>query len=168
MYAPFENATKFLLMYWQNTGADSKSNSEMDRLVDILLDPQFDMKHLQGFSAEREGKRVDAFAESPLDTNALFSPNDGWIETSAALRLPCEGRKLKEELAPCLDVGGVFFRKPLEVLKAALRDSTEQFMHWLPFKEYWKPSEDVPAERIYSELYNSDAFIYEHRRLNDR
>lgn len=168
MYAPFKSATAFLLMYWQSTGADSKSNSEMDRLVDILLDPRFDRKDLQGFSTEREGKRVDAFAETPLDTNVLFSPNDGWIETSAMLRLPCEGRKLKEELAPCLNVSGVFFRKPLEVLKAALRDPTEQYMHWLPFKEYWKPHKDAAAERVYSELYNSDAFIHEYRRLKDR
>ncbi|KAF8322961.1 hypothetical protein F5887DRAFT_1086897 [Amanita rubescens] len=168
MYAPFENATKFLLMLWQSTGADSKSNSEMDRLVDILSDPRFDTKDLQGFSAEREGKRVDAFAETPLDTNALFSPNDGWVEATAELRLPCEGRKLKEELAPCFDIGGVFFRRPLEVLKAALRDPTEQYMHWFPFQEYWRPNKDAAAERVYSELYNSDAFIDEHRRLNER
>jgi len=97
----------------------------------------------------------------------LFSLNDGWNEGSVAVRLPCEGRKLKEDLAPCFDVGGVFFRKPLEVLKAALQDPTEHHMHWLPFQEYWKANDNAEPERIYSELYNSDAWIYEHDRLND-
>jgi hypothetical protein len=68
-----------------------------------------------------------------------------------------------EELAPSFNVDGVFFRKPLEVIKAALRDLTEPYMHWLPFQEYWRPNKDARPERIYLELYNLDAFIYEHQ-----
>ena len=41
-------------------------------------------------------------------------------------------------------------------------------MHWLPFQEHWKPNKDARPERIYSELYNSDAFIFEHQRVIDR
>ncbi|KAF8348458.1 hypothetical protein F5887DRAFT_1071390 [Amanita rubescens] len=167
LYAPFKNATTFLLMYWQNTGENSKSNPEMDLLTEILLDPRFDVKDLRGFRAEREAKRLDAFSQSHIDTKSMFSPNDGWNEASVAVRLPCEGRKLKEDLAPCFDVGGVFFRKPLEVLKAALRGPTEHHMHWLPFQEYWRSNENAEPERVYSELYNSDAWIYEHDQLND-
>ena len=120
MYAPFENATTFLLSHWQNTGQDSKSDPEIDGLVALLLDPRFNIKDLEGFRAQRERQRVDDFTEAPFGTNALFSPDDGWIESTVTLQLPCKGWKIREELAPSFNVNGVFFRKPLKVIKAAL------------------------------------------------
>lgn len=166
LYAPFENATTFLFMYWQHTGENSKSNPEMDRLAQIIQDPRFNPSDLHGFRADREGKRLDAYSDSHIDIHSLFSINDGWIEGTVAIPLPCEKQRQKEELAPSFDVSGVFFRKPLEVLKAALRGPAEEYMHWFPFREYWKPTNEAEPERIYSELYNSDAFLREHQQLN--
>ena len=120
MYAPFKNATTFLLSHWQNTGQDSKSDPEIDGLVALLLDPRFNIKDLEGFRAQQERQRVDDFTEAPFGTNALFSPDDGWIESTVTLQLPCKGWKIREELAPSFNVNGVFFRKPLKVIKAAL------------------------------------------------
>jgi hypothetical protein len=87
------------------------------------------------------------------------------VEGSVAIPLPCEGRKQKEEDAPRFEVKEVFYRKPLQVLKAALQGDAKEHMHWTLFREYWKRDEDTEPERIYSELYNTDTFIQEHEQL---
>ncbi|KIL54289.1 hypothetical protein M378DRAFT_19051 [Amanita muscaria Koide BX008] len=168
LYTPFQNVTTYLLMYWANTGTNSKSDPELDRLAEILQDPRFDLKDLRGFRAEREGKRLDSYTDSGIGTKSLFNTDDGWIGGSVEIPLPREGLSQKENLAPRFKVDGVFYCKPLEVLKSALQGPAEKHMHWFPYQEYWKPSDDAEPERIYSELYNSDAFIHEHQRLNEQ
>jgi len=64
--------------------------------------------------------------------------------------------------------GGLLYRKPLEVLKAAFKESAAEQCHLSPFEEYWKPTPESPPERIYSELYNSDAFILEHEKIRSQ
>lgn len=131
LYAPFKNATTYLFMYWAHTGANSKSAAELDRLATLLQDPRFDPKDLEGFRADREGKRLDAC----IDTNTLFSASDGWIKGPITVPLPCEGQRQKEEQAPCFPVNDVFYRKPLEVLKSMLQGPAEAHLHWFPCQE---------------------------------
>ena len=166
LYAPFKNATTYLFMHWADTGANSKSATELDRLARLLQDPRFNPKDLQGFRADYEAKRLDTYINSSLDTKALFKTCDGWISGSVALPLPCEGRKQKLEEAPCFPVNGVFYRKPLDVLRSALHGPAEEHLNLFPFQEYWKSSDDAEPERIFSELYNSDVFIHTHQQLN--
>jgi hypothetical protein len=97
--APFKNATTYLLMHWAHTGSNSKSATELDHLTSSLQDPRFDPKDLEGFRADREGKRLDACINSSIDTNTLFSASDGWIKGSITIPLSCEGQRQKEEQA---------------------------------------------------------------------
>jgi hypothetical protein len=60
------------------------------------------------------------------------------------------------------------YRKPLEVLKAAYQEPSAAQFHIAPFEEYWKPSPESPPERIYSELYNTDAYIQEHEKVRSQ
>lgn len=166
LYAPFKNATTYLLMHWAHTGSNSKSATELDRLASLLQDPRFDPKDLEGFRADREGKRLDACINSSIDTNTLFSASDGWIKGSITIPLSCEGQRQKEEQAPRFPVNDVFYRKPLEVLRSMLQGPAEKYLHWFPFQEYWKSGDDAEPEWIYSELYNSDKFVHEHQQLN--
>ncbi|RPD56887.1 hypothetical protein L227DRAFT_587910 [Lentinus tigrinus ALCF2SS1-6] len=172
MFAPFLNATVFRLMKWFYSGSAVKSAGELDRLVnDVLLAEDFDREDLRGFRAAREFDRMDAFAA----TQGAFSADDGWREGSIKINVPKEKISHEsEESAPELEVSGIYFRTFLEVIKAAAQAVDTRKAHWLPFGFYWRrnvpptgsqqtpePAEDVPAseERMYSELYNSDAMI---------
>ncbi|RXW13183.1 hypothetical protein EST38_g12672 [Candolleomyces aberdarensis] len=42
-----------------------------------------------------------------------------------------------------------------------------EHFHYDPFKVLWQPNPAAPPTRVYSELYNSDAFLKAHRELQD-
>ncbi len=47
-------------MNWKNSGATTKSDAEINRLVrDVLLNPDFELGDLKGFNVTRENKRSD-------------------------------------------------------------------------------------------------------------
>jgi hypothetical protein len=47
----------------------------------------------------------------------------------------------------------------------AFTEPAAEKYHTTPFKEYWKPSEDEPEERIYSETFTADVFNEEYEIL---
>ena len=163
-YHPFDNSTVFLLMSWYYNGSNTKSISDLNKLVnDILLAEDFDQEHLKGFEAGKEYKRLDDYENDP---GSGLAAQDGWIEASVPISLPCEGFSFQTEAdAPVYKVEGFLYRKPLEVIKAAFSESSAEQFHTSPFQEFWQPSPNAPPERLYSEIYNSDAFIQEHARI---
>ncbi|RPD82127.1 hypothetical protein L226DRAFT_541597 [Lentinus tigrinus ALCF2SS1-7] len=180
IFAPFLNATVFRLMKWFYSGSAVKSAGELDRLVnDVLLADDFEREDLRGFSAAREFDRMDTFAL----TQGAFSANDGWREGSIKINVPKEKVSHEsEEAAPELEVRGIYFRTFLEVIKAAAQAVDTRKAHWLPFGLYWRRKPEVPTsgsqqfpdpvvdvptseERMYSELYNSDAMIQADRAI---
>lgn len=165
---PFKNVSTLLLMRWIHSGMNSKSNPEVNRLVnEVLQAPGFDVNDLVDFNAARECEWLDKFADSTFDPkDILFNAQDGWVEGTVAIPLPCENIKHKSESdAPKFEVKGIFYRRLLAIIKAALNDPGIDTYHWVPYEEYWKPNNSAPPDRVYSELYNSDAFVQEHSRL---
>ena len=168
-YLPFQNMSIFCLMGWFYDSSLMKSLGTLNNLVhQVLLAPDFDPNELVGFDAAKEAKRLDDFDPSlPEESRSLSKQfNDGWIETSVPISLPNIGvSHLSVAAAPVFHVKGFSYRKPLEVLKAAYQEPSAAHFHISPFEEYWKPSPNSPPERIYSELYNSDAYIQEHEKI---
>ena len=162
-FSPFPNASVFRLMGWYYSGSNLKSLGEVDRLVsEVFLADDFRREDLVGFRASREGGRLDQGHEP----RSRFSAEDGWIETTVNVSLPADGiRYTKEADAPQFPVPGLFYRPLLEVIKAALHDTAAEHFHLFPFQTYWNPSPNSSPERIYTELYTSDAFITEHEKL---
>jgi len=50
----------------------------------------------------------------------------------------------------------VYYRKILDVVKAALSEPAAEKFHTFPFKEFWRPGSSEPEERVYSEIYTGD------------
>ncbi|GBE86159.1 hypothetical protein SCP_0900360 [Sparassis crispa] len=177
-FTPFLNVTTYRLMNWMYGPSDMKSISEIDSLVhNVLLADDFDPTHLQNFSTARELKRLDTHS----NTSNAFSADDVWVEGSVKIRLPKEHTRFKsEDEAPEFEVSGIYYRRLLEVIKAAYQDTAARTFHWIPFKLFWRPhydssddsdsddsNDDAGDIRVYTELYNSDAFLEEdaHIRL---
>ena len=88
---------------------------------------------------------------------------------SVPISLPGKGvSHLSDATAPVIHVKGLLYHKPLEVLKAAYQEPSAAQFHIAPFEEYWKPSPESPPECIYSELYNTDAYIQEHEKVQSQ
>ena len=111
-YHPFSNSTIFRLMSWYYNGSSTKSISDINKLVnDILLAEDFDQEHLKGFEASREYKRLDDYQNDP---GSGLAAQDGWIEATVALSLPCDGFSFQTEAdALVYNVEGLLYRKLL-------------------------------------------------------
>jgi len=167
VFAPFLNATVFRLMNWFYSGSPTKSVANLQSLVDdVLLAPDFKVSDLKDFNARRELRRLDGEANSDGASVHLKTQN-AWRESTVKLKLPAEKVCQKEADAPILEIPGVYHRSLIEVITTALQDSSAKSFHYTPFSLFWQATPDSPPERIYSEIYNSDAFLEEHRKVKE-
>jgi hypothetical protein len=166
-FVPFLNATVFRLMCWFYSGSNMKSLAELDRLInEVILAEDFEKAHLSGFRATKEVDRLDNYQGDPADIRSSFLATDGWRETCVKIRLPADGIKHSSEaVAPEFDVPGLFYRPPLEVIKAAFREASAERFHLTPFKTFFQPSPNEPAERVHSEIYSSPAMLEAHEAI---
>jgi len=161
-FGPFLGPTIFRLMNWFYDGSNMMSVAQLDKLVnEVILADDFDKADLKGFNAARELKRLDEYRE-----HTELPSKDGWKETSVNIRLPAEQvGHTSEGDAPEFEVKGVFYRPLTEVIVSAFQEAAAETFHITPFRLFWQHSEDEPAERVISELYNSDAMISEHQKI---
>jgi hypothetical protein len=152
-------------MMWFYNSSNTKSLNDLNILVhNVLLSKDFKLEDLTMFDAAKEAKRLDNYKGTP--TPNQLNLKDGWIKSSVAISLPCEKVSYPSEKdAPVYNVEGLYYRKPLDVIKAAFLERVAENFHIMPYKEYWQQQPNLPPQRIYSELYNSDAFINEHERI---
>ena len=172
-FAPFLNPSTFLLMSWFYNGSGTKSYADVDKLIhDVIRHDDFEASDFSGsFSTAREADRMDENQSSKpsskkSDDSASFKPIDGWIQASVSIPVPCDGFIFaSEEDAPRFVVDGIWYRRPLEVIKRAFSEPAAENFHITPFREYWNPSIDEPEERIYSETFTADVFNEEYETL---
>lgn len=161
--APFYNMTVYRLLKWFYNDKQGKSIADLDTLVnEVLLPEDFSQDHLEGFSTQKVLKDMDNYGAIRYD----LQPEDGWIETSVKISVPCTGVKQLEADAPAYELKGVFYRKLLEIIKSVFQAEQAKNFHYTPFKLYRQHSSpDKPDVRLHSELYNADAFIEEHEKI---
>jgi len=147
-----KNVSVDLLLEWQNTGSELKSNAELNRLVNVLHHKDFSINDLKGFDANRENRRWDQQDEK---SPAL----KGFQETCVKINVPSGDKNVPSTI---LDVPGLHYRKLTSVIRSAFASPLASKFHFTPFKLFHQPSGSEAPERVYSELYNSDAFIREH------
>jgi hypothetical protein len=158
---PFANMSTWRLMRWMNTGSNVKSEGEVNRLVDDVLNaPDFCAEDLQNFNAHRENRHLDAADKAnPLE--------DGFQVTSISIEVPTG--QPGDPLAPrTYLVPGFRYCKLLNVIKAAFQDPLSRQFHFTPFSLMHRSLATSEEQRVYGELYNSDEFINEHKRVQNR
>lgn len=164
-FAPFLNATTFRLMNWFYESSSGNSLANVDRLVQgVILADDFEREDLRNFSAFREAKRMDQADEDP--DSKLFSTSDKWHEASVKIKLPGDKHKYASESdAPECAVDGLYYWKPLEVIKSAYEEVGSKSFHNVPYKLFWQPDEGKFPERIITEVYTANAMLDEHEKI---
>jgi hypothetical protein len=139
-------------MSWMNSGSNLVSETKVTRLVkDVLLAEDFDRTHLENFSVKQNLQKLDA------DENGkrITFPDD-WIHSSVTIDIPT---KSKEDRPQPYTIPGFHYRPLVEVIRTAFADVQAQAFHLSPFQRLWKDPLDGRQERVYDELYTSDAWL---------
>lgn len=145
-----------LLLHWQNTGSSAKSNQEIDRLVHtVLLNPGFQLDALRTFNATYENRKADA-ADDKSSFLRSFQCADIGIEVPSGSK----GAPPRSFTIP-----GLYHRKIVTLIEDAFKSRISRQFHLAPFKLFRKLPSGEGKERVYSEMYDSDAFLEEHDRV---
>jgi hypothetical protein len=127
----------------------------MDHLVEILHHPDFSIdclpKHLN--AAWENRKRDQQEEKSPHQSLK------GFQETTVKVEVPSGDKNIRSRF---VDVPGLHFRKLTTIIQDAFKSPLASRFHYLPFKLFHKCPNSGEEQRVFSELYNSDAFLKEH------
>ncbi|KAF9069356.1 hypothetical protein BDP27DRAFT_1421143 [Rhodocollybia butyracea] len=150
LYGPYPNASTFLVTDWRYHH-HTTSNEAMDDLVhNVILNAEFDAQHLTQYNAKRELEKLDAWlapeplldhtstpsSSGPIPFNA--SVPDKWQSSSVSLAMPRKDSiSPSEQDAPQLVIDG---------------DPSFLDFDLKPYKFFWKPSENKPAQRVYADF----------------
>jgi hypothetical protein len=149
------NESVEMIMNWKDSGATTKSDAEVNRLVsDVLLDPNFKVEDLKGFNVARENRESDAAEkESPF--------LDSFQTANIEIEVPSGVKGVPPAL---FSVPGLLYRKLTAIIHASFASPLASHFHLTPFKLF-HVSPNGQQERVFSEVYNSDAAIEEHDKI---
>ncbi|KAF9046642.1 hypothetical protein BJ165DRAFT_1611041 [Panaeolus papilionaceus] len=149
---PFENFTVHAMMKWLNNGHVTKSEAEVTKLVrEVILAPGFRVHHLLGFDAHRENQRLDReISQSKLHSQFTECP----------LRVDVPSGRPGEK-AVSFSVPGFLYRNIVTVIKEAFTGPLAHLLHYSPFRLYHRDPATGQDERVYGEIYTSNAFLEE-------
>jgi Plavaka transposase len=160
---PWKNMSIWRLMSWMMTGSDQKSQAEVTRLVkDVMKAEDFNVHDLQHFDAHTEMKRFNA-SDNSMDPSSILE-NDGWKKTDVEIIVPSKEKNRNGNGRP-FSVSGLVYRPLTAVIKAAFSEQSSKWFHFTPFKRVWKSPVTGQEQRLYDELYTSDAWIEAHDEL---
>ena len=152
----YRNKSVSLLMNWQSDGDTTKSDVSINKLVnEVLLHSDFQLSDLNGFSARRENKIADK-ADNKSTLLTSFS------EASVDIEVPSGDKNVPSAK---FSVTGLHYRPLLSILRSAFADPLAAKFHLSPYKMFHKSPTSGVEQRVYSEMYDSDAFIEEHDRV---
>ena len=150
---PFSNATTYRIMQWLNNGNTTKSEAQINELVNkVILAPDFEQSHLTGFDAHKENTRLDS-------SMAKHSFHQQFTESAVDILVPSGAIGI---LPKTFSVPGLLHRKLVTVISDAFSSPLAHLFHFSPFKLYHESPITEEDERIYGEIYTLDAFISEH------
>lgn len=149
---PFANMTIYRLMTWMNFGSTRISETKVSQLVkDVILAEDFDRKHLEDFSVRRSLRKLD----KEENGKGVSFPDD-WVQTDVTINIPTKS----QEGGPLpYVIPGFHYRPLLNVIRAAFADVQARAFHLMPFQRLWRDPLGGRQERIYDELYTSDAWL---------
>ena len=160
---PFKNMSIYRLMAWMNTGNNQKSEGELNRLVtEVICADDFKPDDLHGFNAHTENIRFDQSEHAEPSDPPSFT--DSWTEKSVNIEVPI-GTKDASGIGKLFAVPGLHIRSLTAIITAAFTEEISRQFHLTPFRRFWKPSPFRDEERVYDEVYTSDAFLEAHDTL---
>ncbi|KAJ3991165.1 hypothetical protein F5050DRAFT_1802211 [Lentinula boryana] len=136
-----------------NNGNPTKSNGEMNRLAEIIQQSEFRAEELQDYNAHTANSKITNRDED-WDHNRL---KDSFSKTSLEIEVPSGDTNIPPKK---FSIPQLLYQKPLAVIHAAFTDQLASKFHFSPFRLFQKIGDG--AQRIRTDLYDSDAFLQAH------
>jgi hypothetical protein len=156
---PYPNISAFKFNYWWWI-KDGRSQSDRQYLLnDIFAKGEFKLEDLTGVNM--------ADLDDQMVTMDRQGADNGWITHAVDIKIPPGKLTQRTQELPKYTIKGLRYRRLTEVIKMAFARDNARWFHYDPFKQYWQPNHTLPPVRVYDELYTSDAWIDEHRRLQE-
>ncbi|KJA20593.1 hypothetical protein HYPSUDRAFT_101131, partial [Hypholoma sublateritium FD-334 SS-4] len=167
---PFANSSIFGLLNWMWTGSAMKSLGECIKLFSFLQSDAFRKEDIMGVDFVKETAKLDEYAgfQSSRSTKSpVTPPKDGWQESEVIIQVPDSKEHTNDDSIPTFAVPGLHHRSITAVIRSVFEDPiASRSFHYTPFKSFWKSSNtSLPAQRVYDEIYSSDAMIEAHLKL---
>ncbi|KAK7015137.1 hypothetical protein VNI00_019203 [Paramarasmius palmivorus] len=161
-FVPLEQLANYHKHHPNNTAADSEvppSESTMleqadgNSESDVILDESFNAKDFVGFSVERENKRLDDANQDPSRVMQGF--------VSSPVKISVLSGEKDIPSVP-YSVPNLQHRDLLDCIRTVFASPLASKFHFSLFKLFHVNEGHEEPERIFSELYTTDAFIREH------
>jgi hypothetical protein len=158
---PFPNPTIYAVMQWLNNGKTSKSELEITHFIqNVILAPTFSCRDLIGFNAHRENQRLDKMLRE--ESKSKLRSQLDFIQSSVEILVP-SGKPYVDAIR--YQISGLLHRKLTHVILDAFNGPLAHLLHYSPFKIFQKNLTTGADERIYGEIYTSDAFLEETEKV---
>ncbi|KAG1838102.1 hypothetical protein DFJ58DRAFT_734023 [Suillus subalutaceus] len=116
-------------------------------------------------TVQMSGPGMQALADEDSDSK-LFSTSDKWHEASVNIKLPAEKHRYASEAdAPDCAMDGLYYRKPLEVIRSAYEEVASKSFHNVLYKLFWQPDEGEFPECVIMKVYMASAMLDEHEKI---
>ncbi|TDL15717.1 hypothetical protein BD410DRAFT_732279, partial [Rickenella mellea] len=159
IFWPYPNYSMFALAEYHGLDETNKTKNDLRNLTSIITDPAFQPEDLKKESWESIEKKFESLEEDvPYDKQA------GWKEWSVFVEIPISRNGLEGETKR-LEVKSLHYRSLVETLRNALEnpESSKDFVYE-PYEYIWSPH-GQQDQRVYGEMYSSQAFLDEHAKV---
>ena len=185
---PYPNLSSFLFdhNFWTSPG--KKSRADRDRTAKLLNHPSFHQEDILGVNFRAIEQKLKGYTRK-----APWEQEKGWRSKPITISIPRGVKQTKavkatdtrtqarvarhgdtisrdENTVPGSNVvaGDLHYRPICEVIREVFStDPSSKRFHYHPYEETWIPNGDPDAtpERVYGELYSSQAWIEEDRKI---
>ena len=152
----YSNKSSELMMNWQNSISNQKSNEETTQLVhDFLFHFKFRLGDLKHFNAANENRKADAAEEkSPF----LWS----FHHTSVNINIPSGSIHVASWM---FSISGLYYRQIMSLIKETFESPITLKFHLSPFKLFRKLPNCEDSDCMYSEIYNLEVLLDEYDKV---
>jgi hypothetical protein len=183
MIWPYPNISAWRLGNWFWNSGDTKSRSSLKSLVNgVLLAKDFIVNDLVGVSWEAINEKLAQDREDAPFAGA------GWRSCDVKIKVPTGVKKSKvkkrkgsqqtdghaaedpgNQGGKSFTVSGLWQRPIMPILREIFSsDPAAGCFHFEPFRHMWQANDsESPPQRVFSEVYTSDAFLSEHDKLQN-
>lgn len=181
---PYPNISSFLYNFAWRRMRGVVSSSGRSLIAEVMLDKRFKNIDIQGVDFKAIEKQLAMDVQSPWGSNGwrdntiVIEVPTGKKPTAASRRMAANARARSQRhdevdpdeepfLVHKIPVHNVRTRSLLQTMLESIQDSNNSSgLNWYGRREVWQPPyPNAPPERVWGELYTSDAFLDAEREL---
>ncbi|KAG8925112.1 hypothetical protein FRC00_004325 [Tulasnella sp. 408] len=161
---PFPNLTSF---WFRKHHLDNANNSlaVAAKLQELLLHPRFKSADLNDYNMEKIDHII--INGTPIGTQEPpnVSKTGEWTETAVKIDVPLSTKESPLSALP-VQIPGLHYRKLTTVIKTSLSNpAIMKKIHLEPYHSFWTRPGTSTTERVFDEIYTSDAMLKAHNDL---